>query len=57
MKPVKIEETPEVSGGSENPTKNPPIDSTLPILPSPLYPRAPVMPVVDETITIESLRS
>ena len=57
MKPVKTEETPEISGGSESPTKNPPIDSTLPIVPGPLYPRAPVMPVVDETITIESLRS
>ena len=57
MKPVKTDETPEISGGFEDPTKNPPIDSTLPIAPSPLYPRAPVMPVIDETITIESLRS
>ena len=55
MKPVKSEETPEISGGSENPTKNPPIDASLPICPAPLYPRAPVAPVVDEfNITIQS---
>ena len=58
MKPVKSEETPEISGGSESPTKNPPIDSSLPILPVPLYPRAPVAPIVEETyLNIESTRS
>ena len=48
MKQVNTEQTPEISGGSESPTKNPPIEVYTPICPMPTYPEIPG-PIVEPT--------
>ena len=50
MKQVSTEVTPEISGGSENPQKNPPIEVFTPICP--VYPEIPgpiVEPYIETT--------
>ena len=52
MKPLKQQDVPEVSGGSEYPVeKEPVLIDPLP-MPIPTYPVAPVTPVVEEPFTI-----
>ena len=49
MKQVSTEVTPEISGGAENPQKNPPIEVFTPICPSPIFPEIPG-PIVEPYI-------
>ena len=52
MKPLKQQDTPEVSGGADHAVdKEPVMIDPLP-MPTPSYPIAPVTPVVDEPFTI-----
>lgn len=51
MKPLNAEHAPEISGGSESPQKNPPVDSGTPICPVlPRYPQYPIGPILDDRI-------